>query len=80
MRVTRADGSVEVVDQEIATEAARRAVNKRDRELRTPETLAVARSERAPIEQGVEKRERAGMRADLAIEQARQAQRESYKR
>lgn len=78
LRVTRSDGTVEVVNEKRATEEARRAVNKRDRELKSPVTLAVERSQHPRIEQGVARRKRApgAVSASDAIEVARQRQRE----
>ena len=78
LRVTRSDGTVEVVNEKRATDEARRAVKAKDREMRSPETLVVERSVHQPIEQGVARRKRApgAVSASDAIEVARQRQRE----
>ena len=82
LRVTRSDGTVEVFNEKQATDEARRAVNKRDRELRSPPTLAVDRKYHEPIKQGFEQRERdpRAMQVSDAIEAVRNEQRERYKR
>ena len=81
LRVTRSDGTVEVFNEKRATDEARRAVRQRDRELKSPPTLRVERSERAPISSGeARKREPGAISVSDAIEQVREHQRVKYKR
>ena len=81
LRVTRSDGTVEVFNEKRATDEARRAVRQRDRELKSPPTLRVERSERAPISSGeARQRDPRAMQVSDAIEAVRNEQRERYKR